>query len=304
MSKVFIAAGHGGADPGAVGNGTNERDLTIQIVNQAAALLSAQDMKGRQLVIVPHHLGLVDSINWINANTTDKYHDLCIEVHLNAGGGDGVEVFYFDGIATSKAFAQELLEPLVLYTGLPSRGVKSDATTRFGRLGFIRDTEPLASLIELGFIDDQDAPATNDVAVVREKGGKALAAAILKSCDSAYVEPRLVEQPKPVTPVETPAEKPQVPQPEPAPVTPTPPVVVEQPKVETPSPKGEISKTEIIASLRGGLYTFGGIVGAQLVLIAAQIQTGRVDFKTIGLTLLATFLSIFGNIVKKTFEGK
>lgn len=207
MAKVFIAAGHGGSDPGAVGNGTNERDLTIQIINQMAQLLTAQDMKGRQLVVVPHNLNLIDEINWINAQSNDPAHDLCIEVHLNAGGGTGVENWYYSGIESSAQFARELLAPLVAYTGLANRGIKGDATNRYGRLGFIRDTAPMASLIELGFIDN-----ANDVRIVKEKGAIALAAAVLAACGGSYVVPQPPVVAPPVVPVETPTAPPQTPQ--------------------------------------------------------------------------------------------
>jgi len=207
MSTVFLAGGHGGTDPGAVGNGTNERDLTIQLINSCVQLLTTQDMKGRNVVVVPHNMNLIDEINWINANSKDPDHDICIEVHLNAGGGKGVEVWYYSGIAVSEAFARELLGPLVQYTGLMNRGVKGDATNRWGRLGFIRDTAPLAALIELGFIDN-----AGDVAVVKEKGALALAAAVLNASGSAYVAPLPPVPPVPVTPVETPKEPPKVPE--------------------------------------------------------------------------------------------
>ena len=32
MAKVFLSAGHGGTDPGAVGNGLKEKDINLQIV--------------------------------------------------------------------------------------------------------------------------------------------------------------------------------------------------------------------------------------------------------------------------------
>lgn len=31
MTKIFIDAGHGGTDPGAIGNGLQEKNLTLKI---------------------------------------------------------------------------------------------------------------------------------------------------------------------------------------------------------------------------------------------------------------------------------
>jgi N-acetylmuramoyl-L-alanine amidase len=207
MATLFLAGGHGGTDPGAVGNGTNERDLTIELINKAVAILSSQNLKGNNVVVVPHNLNLIDEINWINANSKNPGNDLCIEVHLNAGGGQGIETWFYSGIQVSADFANEIQIPLVSFTGLANRGIKGDATNRWGRLGFIRDTAPLAALIELGFIDN-----ANDVAVVKDKGALALAAAILNTWGSAYVAPLPPVVPPAVTPVETPKEPPKVPE--------------------------------------------------------------------------------------------
>lgn len=34
MTKIFIDPGHGGSDPGAVGNGLQEKDLTLKIAKR------------------------------------------------------------------------------------------------------------------------------------------------------------------------------------------------------------------------------------------------------------------------------
>ena len=44
MAKVYIAPGHGGADPGAVGNGLKEKDLNLTIGKYCAEYLKAQSV--------------------------------------------------------------------------------------------------------------------------------------------------------------------------------------------------------------------------------------------------------------------
>ena len=39
MAKIFIDAGHGGTDPGAVGNGLQEKVLTLTIAKKIESLL-------------------------------------------------------------------------------------------------------------------------------------------------------------------------------------------------------------------------------------------------------------------------
>ena len=39
MAKVFLDAGHGGKDPGAVGNGIREKDITLAITLKVGEIL-------------------------------------------------------------------------------------------------------------------------------------------------------------------------------------------------------------------------------------------------------------------------
>ena len=39
MVKVFIDPGHGGTDPGAIGNGLQEKNLTLQIATRVKDIL-------------------------------------------------------------------------------------------------------------------------------------------------------------------------------------------------------------------------------------------------------------------------
>lgn len=149
--RLIVAAGHGGGDPGATGQGTTEAATVVDITNRLADKLRADGQI--EVVVVPHELGLIDSINWVNTrykNTDDGY---ALEVHKNSAvGGHGVEVWYWSGDGASQSKAQAVLDGLVQVTGLPNRGVKGDATNRYGRLGWIRDTNPWAGLAECGFI--------------------------------------------------------------------------------------------------------------------------------------------------------
>lgn len=154
MNKLaIICAGHGGGDSGAVGQGTNEAAQTIAITNALADLIRAD---GRFSVhIVPHELGLVDSINYVNRNFKDINAGYALEIHKNSAvGGHGVEVWYYSGDSDSKNFAQKIQNGLARVTGLPNRGVKGDATNRWGSLGWIRQTKTWAGLAECGFITD------------------------------------------------------------------------------------------------------------------------------------------------------
>jgi hypothetical protein len=151
VRRTILCAGHGGGDSGAVARGTTEAAQTVDIVNRTADKLRADGQV--EVVVVPHELGLVDSINWVNAHYKNLEDGYALEVHKNAGGGTGTEMWYFGGDAESSRLASLVAGPLAQHSGLVNRGVKPDTANRHGRLGWVRDTNPWAGLAEVGFID-------------------------------------------------------------------------------------------------------------------------------------------------------
>lgn len=150
QKNVFIAAGHGGTDVGAVGNGTNERDECIRIVNLVVAKLHAD---GRlNVYLVPHSLGLRDSISWVNARTSNADSGYSIEIHKNCCNASGTETWYPAPSSVSKSLAGIFQSAMAAYVGTPNRGIKSDSTNRHGQLGWCRDVKTRSNLIEAGFI--------------------------------------------------------------------------------------------------------------------------------------------------------
>ena len=150
--RVIIAAGHGGGDSGAVAQGTTEANETIDITNRVVEKLRNDGQIS--VVQVPNELGLVDTINWINARYKGLENGVSVEVHKNSGGGNGSEVWtpsYPD--ADSIGMAQKVTNAIAAATGEPNRGVKQAQNNRWGRLGFCDDTNTYAMLIEAGFID-------------------------------------------------------------------------------------------------------------------------------------------------------
>lgn len=163
MNRVIIlAAGHGGGDSGAIGQGTTEAAEVIQIVNRTADKLRAD---GRvAVVVVPHELNLIDEIAWVNARYKNLEDGLCIEVHKNATvNGHGIESWFYSGDAQSQNIAQAVLDGIMSVPGMPpSRGVKGDATNRWGSLGWIRETNPWSILLEMGFVSDGGDPVDDN----------------------------------------------------------------------------------------------------------------------------------------------
>ena len=89
------------------------------------------------------------------AYANSKGIDLFCSFHFNAGRGTGTEVFYWQGDAIGKEYAERISNKLSAALGLPNRGAKPTTS-----LGVIRDTNATAILVEVCFVDrieDRDA---------------------------------------------------------------------------------------------------------------------------------------------------
>ena len=179
MRTIFIAAWHNNAktypwslsrDNGAAANWTTE----FAVVNPILDSVIRTWIPWFRLVKVPVWLNLNQRVKYINSNSRDG--DVCIEFHLDsAPNADGCTTFYFTGSTYAQAKATTFQQEYTRVSGIRWRGVKGDTTSRFGRLGFIRDTKPLALLVELGFIT-----STKDIATIQKYGAAAIIAGIKK----------------------------------------------------------------------------------------------------------------------------
>jgi N-acetylmuramoyl-L-alanine amidase len=167
-STLVLCAGHGGGDSGATNGNFTEADETIYLVNQMVTLLQN---KGVNVTIVPHELGLVESINWVNQRY--QWGDAwVIEIHRDSADGvDFTEASNRCGVygfgaydnqpedADSMDIARFMRDVLVREGASDSSWARPDTDVRFGRLGWIRDTVPLAHLMELGFMQGDNSNA-------------------------------------------------------------------------------------------------------------------------------------------------
>jgi len=157
MAKIWFSIGHGyNGDPGAVAYHDKiqytEYKQCCKIIERAKEIMKMQNLN---IGYVPLALSLKERIRWVNQNC--KGNEMLIELHMNSAGAEvkGAEMFFRDGNAYFQGIAEKFLKAYVKSTGQTSRGAKSDSTTRFKRLGIIRDTVPYALLIELGFITNK-----------------------------------------------------------------------------------------------------------------------------------------------------
>lgn len=182
MAKVFIGVGHGGSDPGAVADSVREKDLNLSIALACRDELERHGVDVKMSRTKDENDPLGEEIRECNAYGPD----LAADIHNNAGGGDGAEVFYHYGGGKSKTLAENVLAEIVK-VGQNSRGAKTRKNAA-GKdyYGFIRETSCPAVIVECAFVDnatDRHILATEDK---RRAMGVAIAKGILKSVGVAY----------------------------------------------------------------------------------------------------------------------
>lgn len=185
QKKVFIGIGHGGSDPGAVANGWEEADLNLAIGLACRDELLRHGVEVKTSRTKDENDPLNEEVKECNAYGPD----LAVDVHINAGGGDGAEVYHYSGGGTSKVLATNINEAIKA-TGQNSRGLKTRLNPS-GKdyYGFIRDTKAPAVIVECAFIDNKTDMKVLDTAAEQIAMGKAIAKGMLKTLDIVWKEP-------------------------------------------------------------------------------------------------------------------
>lgn len=148
--KVFIGVGHGGVDYGAVKYIT-EKEYTLKTAFALAEVLSKYGVDYKLSRTQDIDTDMDSKVAMCNAYKPD----LVVDIHFNAGGGQGFEIYHshFD-LGYSKSFAENINTEVKKI--MSSRGVK----TKLGSNGkdyfaIIRETDAPAVLLEGGFVDTQ-----------------------------------------------------------------------------------------------------------------------------------------------------
>ena len=177
MAKVFLGVGHGGSDPGAQGGGLDEADINLGIAVACQAELLRHGVQVRMSRTKDEDDPLTEEIQECNAYDPD----LAVDIHTNAGGGTGFEVYHTLGGGTGKILAQNI-EAEVKAIGQTSRGCKTRANSSGADYyGFIRQTKCPAVICECAFIDTAADRAKVDTADKQAVFGRAYARGILKT---------------------------------------------------------------------------------------------------------------------------
>ncbi|MBL0387005.1 N-acetylmuramoyl-L-alanine amidase [Tumebacillus sp. ITR2] len=144
---IALDAGHGGSDPGGVGNGLYEKNLTLDIANRAKSYITTNYPAS----VVMTRSSDVDVSLASRANIANNAGaSFFVSMHINAfsdSSANGLETYYYPGSTNGQNLATDLYNKLkASYSVL--RGVKS------ADFYVLHYTNMPASLGETGFISN------------------------------------------------------------------------------------------------------------------------------------------------------
>ena len=136
--KVFIDAGHGGTDPGAVGNGLKEKDIVLSIATKLGSLLNGRGISIKYSRTNDTYLSLEERARLANAWGADLF----LSIHANSATSSvrGTECYTHP---TANTATKTL-------SGNVSRAISS----KFGNFAVLRLSNMPAILVETAFISN------------------------------------------------------------------------------------------------------------------------------------------------------
>ena len=187
--KVFLGVGHGGKDPGATANGFKEKDLNLAIALACRDELERHGVEVGMSRTKDEDDTLSEEINECNAFKPD----LALDIHNNAGGGNGAEAYCSIKGGTDRTLATKVLQEIIK-VGQNSRGVKTKKRADgLDYFGFIRCISAPSIIVECAFVDNKADLEIIDTAAEQKIMGIAIAKGILATLGITWKDPTKVE---------------------------------------------------------------------------------------------------------------
>ncbi len=151
-TKIFVDAGHGGFDPGAVGNGVTEQAVNLNVARELARLLYEGGYEVMQYrttrdenVLSNKNADLSNRANMANNWGADYF----VSIHTNSSlnpSANGFEAYVYRLGGRAEALAQSIVSQVVSQLGSKDNGVRQ------ANFAVLRRTRMPATLLELGYL--------------------------------------------------------------------------------------------------------------------------------------------------------
>lgn len=175
MAKVYIGVGHGGSDRGAV-KYLVEKDVNLKMALACRDYLKVAGVDVKISRTTDKDSSIAEKVTAANSWGAD----LAIDIHNNAGGGDGAEVYHSIVGGTGKRLADYILSEFEKI-GQNVRGAKTKQENGTDYFGFIRLTDMPAVITEAVFVDNAADSAQADTDAKCKAFGIAIAKGVLRT---------------------------------------------------------------------------------------------------------------------------
>jgi N-acetylmuramoyl-L-alanine amidase len=149
--KIYIDPGHGGTDPGATGNGLQEKAVTLNIALQVRNILTATYGTG-VAVRMSRTTDITRSLQFRTDDANAWGANIFISIHINAGGGTGFESFRYPTVGSTTLRLHDLMHANVI-AGMRTVAAVTDRGKKTANFHVLRETVMPAILTENLFID-------------------------------------------------------------------------------------------------------------------------------------------------------
>jgi uncharacterized protein (TIGR03382 family) len=194
--KIVIDPGHGGADPGGVGTGLQEKNIVLDVSKRFKALLDADSADtaggGKWTALLTRGTDVAVSLAGRSAYSNNQDADRFMSIHSNAFGdasANGTETFSLVATGTSASLRNLVQAEMITAWGLTNRGNKT------ANFAVLRDTAAPAVLHELAFITNATDAAKLASADQRQKAAVAHLRAIQRHYNIAPYIPGTPTEP-------------------------------------------------------------------------------------------------------------
>lgn len=158
--RIYIDAGHGGKDPGAVNGNRKEKDDVLKLSNRIRALLIEQGVKVSAARTTDTYLTVNERVERANASKADYF----VSLHRNSfssAGAKGAEVWVYSKTSADTIKKAQRIQDELVKVGFADRKVKKGAPS-YTDFGVNKNTVMPACLVEVGFISNEGDNALFD----------------------------------------------------------------------------------------------------------------------------------------------
>lgn len=174
--KVVLDAGHGGSDYGAIREGINEKDITLDVTQKVASILKSKGYKVALTRADDTYVSLQDRVDF----SENESPEIFVSIHVNSAVAtepSGIETHYYHDYSID--LAKTVHSRLIKAIDTKDRGLFKS------KFYVINHTTVPAILVEMGFLSNAEERAELVTEARKQKTAKAIAEGIIEYIKSS-----------------------------------------------------------------------------------------------------------------------